>query len=781
MNRDYLTGGELSAETKAKMKAQHWDEYIKSKVDPFKTVAEDGERTYLEQGDGSIKIYFADEKQLVFDWMKNQKVFETQCPKILMDEAHVAFDKKTPYALTNESISLSDYDVRDGVADWVARYMVAQKIKPTDVIPSGGQDELRSDALRARLQALDFSTIKLAGTDDESVQFRNAIEIISKSLGIAPEGQPHLQEQILHDLQTIIPPMGEDKLPHGLQRSKKEMRDLERRIKKVKLNIMTDNTDGELKKKHQAELQSLLDEKDIALRANAESEERYGLQKTDTELSDLDRRIKHTRLNIMLTGRDGGEAHEKYKVELQSLLAEKDSSLRANETEPEDPHQLYMSEIITDLARFIRLKDKQFIDKDEGVVIRDSYVDELMEQHKYEPRVQATVLALVGKFEPIKRKVAFKTDTYPSFVHAMKDNIVGLSGTLMYPEPQKAQMKKGGFATFLERETGREVKMLAVPEIKPFPQPELHMTDDEVYSKLAKDLKWERFIDTEVRKQARPTLIVDFNGVTSGMKTYEEMKKLFGEGRVRLLSSKPTEGEAALKYQQDLDTYRRQLANGEIDVLVSTGSAALGVNFAKDDGSFPDLRTVSLGLPDSEERIAQTIGRRRMKENETKNHLWYLSMEALDTSVSLLQSENNIHQFDLKKTQEEMHHALNKAVASGDQKKAAKLVFDLMSETRGSRASDEEFQEGYDSLINNEVVPYAKKHLETKIAKELLHYDDVTIDLLLDDEFINGKKEQKPTRKQLIQLGVLDAYYQSVGLPSTLYNDIMAQQMLAQA
>lgn len=780
MNRDYLTNGALSDQTKEKIKTQHWEKYVTDWSDPHKTMAQDGERTYLGEGDGSIKVFFADEKQLVFDWMKNQELFEKQCPQIFMDEAHVAFDKKTPYTLTNESISLSDFDVRTGAVDWVVRYMVAQKLKPIDVAPHGGQDELKSDALRVKLEALDFKSITVDGTDEDSIQFKNAIGVISSSLGIPPEGQANLQEQILKDLQANVPPANENRLPFGLQRSNKEMRELNKRIKQVKLSLLSDREGDERHKKHTTELHALLDERDLAIRADAESEVRYAQQKTDRELQDLDKKIRQVKLNIMLTGREGGEVHEGYKNELKNLLDEKDVALRANETEPENAHQLYMSDIVTDLARFIRLKDKQFIDQEGGVVIRDSYVDELMEQQKYNPRIQATVLALVGKFEPIKRKIAFKTDTYPSFIHAVKDNIVGFSGTLMYPDPQKARMKKGGFASFLERETGREVKMLAVPEIKPFPQPELHMTTDEVYAQLAKDLKWEGFIDTEVRKQARPTLIVDFNGVSSGMKTYEEMKKLYGEGRVRLLSSKPTEGEAAQKYQQDLDMYRRQLANGDIDVLVSTGSAALGVNFTKDDGSFPDLRTVSLGLPDSEERIAQTIGRRRMKENDTRNHLWYLSMDALETSISLLQSEKHIYKFDLKKTQEEMRHALNKAIVEGDRKKAAKLVFDLMGETRGSRATDDEFQQGYDHLINDEVVPYAKKHLVRKIAKELLHYDEATINLLLDEEFLNGKKEQKPTRQQLIQLSLLDAYYQNLGLPSTLYNDIMAQQMLAQ-
>ncbi|MCX6733020.1 MAG: hypothetical protein NTV98_05790 [Candidatus Roizmanbacteria bacterium] len=724
MNRDYLTLGELSAETKAKMKTKHWEDYVKGTEDPFKRIAPNGEGTYLEKGNGTIKIFFADEKQLVFDWMKNQKLFETQCPNTFMDEAHVAYDKKTPYALTNESVALSNTDVRDGVVDWVTRYMVAQKLKPTDVIPSGGQDELKSDALREKLQALDFGSITLAGIDEESTQFRNAVGIIAKSLGIAPEGQQVLQEQVLKDMQTLTPPMGENKLPYGLQQSKKELRE-------------------------------------------------------------LDKRIKQAEINVRLTTPQGGDLHEKYQTILKDLQEEKDIAIRANldsaEPEVEDAHQLYMSDIVNDLAQFIRLKDKSFVDREEGVVIRDTYVDELMEEHKYEPRIQATVLALVGKFEPIKRKVAFKTDTYPSFIHAMRDNIVGFSGTLMYPEPQKAQMKKGSFATFLERETGREVKMLAVPEIKPFPQPKLHMTTDETYVKLAQDLQEEVRTDMRIYNQLRPTLVVDFNGVTSGMRTYEEMKKIYGEKRVRLLASKPTEREAALKYQHDLDEYRKQLANGDIDVLVSTGSAALGVNFEKEDGTFPDLRTVSLGLPDSEERIAQTIGRRRMKENTTRNHLWYLSMEALDTSVSLLQSEDNIHKFDLKKTQEEMHDALNKAVTSGDQKKAAKLVFDLMGETRGSRASDEEFQEGYDNLINNEVIPYAGEYMKKRIAKELLKYDDSTIELLFDKEYMIGKKEKKPTQEQRVQYTLLDVYFQSVGLPSTLYNDIMSQQLLSQA
>jgi hypothetical protein len=767
INRDYLTSDRLSQKTKKQIKEHYWDADIKSH--------ESDEQDYLEEGNGSIQIYFAEEKKLVFDWMQETEKFENGCPQIFMDEAHVPYDKKTPYSITNSSLAVSERDVREGVVDWVVRRMLVQHIKPDSIISDSGRDVIADESMFNRLASMDFSTITVDGKDELSGQFRDAVDIVLQSLGESPKARTQVQKRILKDLQRMVPPMGEREIPYGLQKTEKELKQMKREL-------------------HEAEVE------------------------------------------MVLTRRDGGELHKHYQDLVTQLRAEiafaEDANEHASEPEAQAPHQEYLATRIQDIAEFIKLQGKEYTQTKSGIVIRDAYVDELLEEHEYEENVQATVLAITGKFEPIKRKVAFKTISYPSFLHAVSDNMVAVSGTLLYPDPHKKQMKKGSFAKLLESETGRQVHMLAVPEMKPFPEPRLMRTTDDVYTQLARDLRWERAIDVHAHHTAvRPTLVVDYNGMTSALKTYEEMKKVFGEDRVRLLTAKPTSGEnnqlrqldarikklkdeeraegeaqkklektielkqaekerdtlmqqlmqtdPAIRYEQELNTYRRQLANGEIDVLISSGSAALGVNFEKTDGSFPDLRTVELGLPDSEERIAQTTGRRRMTENNTLNHLWYLSLDSLERATNLLQSEKGYMSFDFKKTREQMREALENALTTGDRSKVTQLVYSLMSELRGYRSADEGFQKGFDALMDREIVPAAERFVKRKIALEMLKYRAGEVDLLLDPEFIKGKRDKKPTLEQMVQADLIRRYFNLIGLPANLQSDIITQEVLA--
>lgn len=671
-NRETLVSNTIENDTEIAQKERYWEGFVRGTNMPS-----DSELGFLKDHQGSINIYFADEKQLVWEWMANKEKFSKGCPTIFMDEAHVPFDKNTAYSRTSPAEALKEADIQTGTADWLVHYIVAGEMKQMymnkSLLADKGGYELTEQA-RDRIREIKIEAITHESHASYAENFYNGVGIIADHFNIS-----------------------------GVQ----ERLELEQKLLS-ELKFYSSNNETISGMSYQSE--------------TPEGKAEYGT----------------------------GDLFENAG---------------------------------TQVARYMRLQGKDFMEKNGKVTIRDSYVDELLEEHKFNPDVQVAVLAVAGVFEPIKRDIAFSTTTYPSFVHAMKDKFIGFSGTLMYPDARQNKMKKGSFASFLEETTERSVHMVETPEIKQFPKPNVHQNREEMFKLLSQDLKFERGFDQEAGfYKGRPTLLVDFNGLESAVDSFNELKKIYGENRVRLLQSKPTGGDkqAELDYKEELDECRRQLSDGEIDALVSSGSAALGVNFEKSDGSFPDLRTVMIGMPDSEQRIAQTIGRRRMSENGTRNHLWYMNTDDLELQLSLFENQTKKYYIGFKKSRQQMMEVLMRD--KSDPEKSLNHTLDIMSEMRAGRSSDTDFQINFDHLVDTVVLPHANSHMKRKIAEELLQYDKKTIDILLkyDDlvgrGFTSGMIEDPDVR---LKKRILDEYFNFLGLPSTLHTDILKSEWRA--
>ncbi len=670
-NKETITTGTIESSTLEDQKKRYWESFVRGKN------AGEGENlAFLKTPSGTVELYFADEKELVWQWMENKEAFAKGCPTILMDEAHVPFDQNKHYSRTSSAEALSETDIQTGIADWLVHYVAAEEMRrmymDKSLFADNGGYELTDEA-RNRIREIDIDAISSESRKSYAESFYKGIGVIADHFNI-------------NDIQ--------------------ERSELGQRL-----------------------------------------------------LSDL----------------------KKYSSNNETI------SLLSDQSETPDGKGEYGTKDLFEaageqVAKYMRLQGKDFLEKNGKVTIRDSYVDELLEEHKYNPDVQVAVLAVAGVFEPVKREVAFKTTTYPSFVHALKDKFIGFSGTLMYPDARKNKMKKGPFASFLENATKRSVHMVETPEIKQFPKPHIHKSREEMYEILSNDLATEREFDQKAGlKEGRPTLLVDFNGLESAVDSFNEMKKIYGESRVRLLLSKPTGGDkqAEIDYKNQLDEYRRQLSDGEIDVLVSSGSAALGVNFEKGDGLFPDLRTVMVGMPDSEQRIAQTIGRRRLPENATRNHLWYMNTDDLELQLSLFENQTKKHYIGFKKSRQQMVKALMQD--KNDPAKTLNHVLDIMSRMRSGRAVDTDFQISYDVLVDSVVMPYAASRMKSKIAKELLKYDQATIDTILkyDDLMKKGLVRDVQDADLRLKKRILDEHFNSMGLPSTLHSDILKSEWIA--
>jgi len=654
----------LENESGIQAKNQQFDSFWNSIIE---TTNERKEEKYYETSKdyhhGDISVYVGEERNIVFDWMGNRKIFEKGCPTILMDEAHVAFDRGSPYSQTSGSEALSNETIQSGISEYLANYIVAQRLKlglkGGLIKPSKGGYEL-SDQGVLKAQLTNISNITIEGKDEDSLSFMDGVDIVLKNIGhVPPKRRVQIAEDLLANLKQFIP----------------------------------------------------------------------------------------ERTNPL----------EKDEIGTNQFA--------------------YFESIGNEIAKMLPNKEKMFTTNRRGKnQLRDAYIDQLLSNNKYNPTTQMAVLAIAGKFEPIERSISYKNSTYASFVYGVQDKLVAFSGTLMTPDPLKRRMKRGAFAAFLESTTKRNVHMLASPEIKLFPKPRLLDDTEGLYNLLVNNL---------TQEQMRPTLIVDNGSLDSAKETYAKIVEKFGKQRVRLLTSKPAEGDEKeeRKYERDLDRFRKQLAEGEIDILISSGSAALGTNFVKKDAHFPDLRTITIGMPESEEKMAQTIGRRRLLEGETQNHFWYLTQADIEPYITYFKDEKDKSFYDLKKGKGEITDDIQRA--KNDPDKLFKIMVEFWDKARAARAVDTDFAVGYDILMNQEVIPTVERYMKTQIALKILGFTEQELTLIYKQE---EKTQRDGQRHEMVSEEIeaeerkawdfrkkrklIDWTYQQMGTPSTLYSDI---------
>jgi len=494
-------------------------------------------------------------------------------------------------------------------------------------------------------------------------------------------------------------------------------------------------------------------------------------------------------------GKSEGEFFQETLANLKKFVPTKSTGRNSGLT-----NRMFMESIGEKVARMLPYRGKLFTSGKKGKnTLRDAVIDELLAENQYEPSTQAAVLAIAEKFEPIERNVAYMTSTYESFIHANSDKIVAFSGTLYVPDPLKQTMKKRSFADFLETETKRSVDLLASQEIKPFPLPRLFIgkknseegKEQDVKDELLQALMLDLQSETTLEGVKRPTLIVDNGGLKNVKKTYRSFVEQYGKDRVVLLPPKPpsSDEKESKKFKNKLDNFRKMLSEGQIDFLISSGSAALGVNFEKSDGTFPDLRTVTLGMPESEEKMAQIIGRRRMMEGNTRNHLWYLTMSDLEESISNLEVQKKAIYIDIyKKSQTQMRNALEKTQENSQ--KTLRLMVDLWHELKKARATDIEQSLLYDDFMGKIVIPRAEEYIKRKVAKEILTIDDQEFDAIYqknkdktktnEAKVINTEEQDRLDRvdfERRKKWQMIELYASTIGLPSTLYSDIQSHRL----
>lgn len=377
-----------------------------------------------------------------------------------------------------------------------------------------------------------------------------------------------------------------------------------------------------------------------------------------------------------------------------------------------------------------------------GIQVRDQYIDQVLEDHHFTPDDQLAILAIEGKFDFVQLDQATKkTLTFQTFINSIKDKFHGASGTLKFPDPDLKKVVDTNFSRFLSEATGRKVFDVTQPEIKDLPAPKILDTDEETIEELVKEVN--------IHQDKQPTLVISYD-IQSSEKIYYQLRKTLGK-KVGYIETKPSDPEKVKSYNSIVKKLYQQLADGEIDVLVSSGASGFAVNIVKSDKSYPDLHIVLHNLPANRQLLMQNLSRRRLKGSSFS---WFISKEYLDLYMMLFEEKVDVLSHALGELDIlEIKERLEKIKDEPDM--ALPLILEILRKAEIYEAANDEFLILYDDMIEN-----INKIIEKRIKKRLF--------------FQEGDRDKvmayidNPARINLVFANFL----QRIGLPARLYEDI---------
>lgn len=388
-----------------------------------------------------------------------------------------------------------------------------------------------------------------------------------------------------------------------------------------------------------------------------------------------------------------------------------------------------------------------YINEGEKIVVRSSYFDQLLENHKFEPDIHLAMLALVNKFSIVNpNPKAAESTKFPTIISELGNRLIGFSGTLTQRDLRTGKSQASSLAGLLREYTGHEVFEVRPPETKKPPEPTVIENIEQMEYSLLELIK--------SSKDGKSTLILSHYDIETTKKIFAKLSEAYQEtSEVEMLPSIPSDPKRLEKYYQELKEKTKSLANGKIKILVSTGSAGIGADIVETSGNFPDLKIGILGLPENESLIRQNLGRRRKTGDDS---FWIVDRESLreratwlDDQVGMLFKAN----LTTRKALEQIEQLPYK-----DTERNLNFVLRLIHDAHTTTLSNEEFAIDYDRMFERSFVVRARRILNEIIKNEYF------------DKSVDWEKDTKSQAK-LAELTKL------FGLPDTLYNDLNQAQL----
>lgn len=455
--------------------------------------------------------------------------------------------------------------------------------------------------------------------------------------------------------------------------------------------------------------------------------------------------------------------HTTYSVESQSdkdlldatVSRTIDAMFKSKEQGNQEDFSSYNQAIGEQIAKVYYMDSDAFVTTPDGkLVIRDAYQDELLLTHQYNRETELATRGLTGLFKVVLPKRASGSKKFSSLLKDMANRATCFSGTLINEE------KKSPFAQFLEEVTKQKIFDLENPSKKTIPEPVVSADTEAATNELIKSLS----------RDSRGALIIDATTVDHAGEMYKKCVAVYGEENVRQIGSKPTgDVEKEMEYQQQVERYSTELAEGKIKILISSGSMGVGMNIIRADGSYPDIKVGVLGIPKSKLQFKQILGRRRAPDStKGQDFHWHLGTNSIMEYVSFYQEEaqgladNYARAIGVKKLGSDMIARLE--VVKDNPKLLKEYLLEIMQNKETSKTSDLMYETEYDELHAN-ALGYCEALLTERIITEVLGKKSFkNLPKKEIEAIMKGlTPEEKKTISQLVRI---------IGLPSSLYQEL---------
>ncbi|VVA43766.1 hypothetical protein CANDROIZ_260001 [Candidatus Roizmanbacteria bacterium] len=277
--------------------------------------------------------------------------------------------------------------------------------------------------------------------------------------------------------------------------------------------------------------------------------------------------------------------------------------------------------------------NKLYINEGDKIVVRSSYFDQLLENHKFEPDAHISMLAMANEFNIVNlNSKASESAKFPTIISLLGDKLVGFSGTLKQRDLRTGKSQASPLAKLLKEFTGKDVYEVRSPEIKKPPSP-LVSEDIEGMKQLLIE-----FLNNN--KSEQPILLLSHYDTKTTQDIFAQLGQLYPNlSDIDILPSIPSDPKRLKQYYESLKEKTKGLADGRIKILVSTGSIGIGADITKTDDTFPDLKIGILGLPENESQLKQNLGRRRKEGND---FFWIVDKESLRERATWLDDQSTM-------------------------------------------------------------------------------------------------------------------------------------------
>ncbi len=380
----------------------------------------------------------------------------------------------------------------------------------------------------------------------------------------------------------------------------------------------------------------------------------------------------------------------------KKMLANRLANTHLN-IEPENSGGYY-EKTGADLASLHRKKGLLYTMENGSPRVRDSYIDQMLQDHKFSSQEQMNILVLEGEFEFVPlNPVSFKRTTFQSFAKANGDRLHCASGTLMFPDPETHKVKQSSFASFLKDATGKNIEVVSAPAIKTVPNPKITETENDSISQVVNSIP------------DKPTLVVSYH-LDKSSEIYRQLVEKYGADKVAYVRSKPSDPKELETYEKETEMIYSELAEGNLRVVVSSGAAGFGVDIIKKDGGFPDLHVALHGLPTNRAQMMQIYGRRGAKGDD---FTWYVSREFLEPYIMLFEDRSGRLANALGKwDRDEVSRRIDEAIK--DPERGRSLMLEIIKTSEVSENTDDEV-----AIILDEYMEFVGRQINESINTKL--------------------------------------------------------------